>query len=166
MPITLTIANLPDGSNTLCGFTQFWLRYVRGFSPQFHCQRSLRGFSDPRFWRRMQLGQTFELLEPARYQYVYLCGVTSRRYPGMHLALLPNASAEARAVTYNGVEITVRGALRLDIPPLPDGFAGMPHAHTSCVNWQFGVRYYGLGPDDRDRLLTEMRPKVERQSSK
>jgi hypothetical protein len=85
-----------------------------------------------------------------RYQYIYLCGVTARRYPGLHLALLPDASAEARTTTYNGIEISVRGARRLDIPPLPDGFAGMPHAYTSCVNWQFGVKYYGLNESNRE----------------
>src|SRR5512133_1329388 len=113
LPITLTISAPPDGGSTLTGFTQFWLRYVRGFSPQFHCQRSLRGFNDPRFRRGMQLGQTFELLEPVRYQYIYLCGVTARRYPGLHLALLPDASAEASTKIYNGIEISVRGARRL-----------------------------------------------------
>ncbi len=146
MPVVLTISSFPDGSPKLTGFTHFWLRYVRGFSPQFHCQRSLRGFNDPRFCRDMQLGASFELLDPSRYDYVYLCGVTARRYPGLHLALVPDSSATARAVTYNGIEITVTGARQLDIPPLPDGFAGMSHPYTSCCNWQFGVRYYGLQP--------------------
>ncbi len=144
MAITLTIGLLPDGGNRLTGFTQFWLRYVHGFSPHFHCQKSLRGFNDPRFKRDMQVGVSFELLEPVRYEYIYVCGVTVRRYPGLHLALVPESSAIACAVTYNGIEIVVHGARQLDIPPLPDGYAGMPHAYTSCVNWQFGVRYYGL----------------------
>ena len=144
MTITLSMGLLPDGSNYLSGFTQFWLRYVHGFSPHFHCQKSLRGFNDPRFHRNMQLGESFELLAPGRYDYVYLCGVTSPRYPGLHLALAPGASASARALTYNGIEIDVIGAQQLEIPPLPDGFAGMSRRFTTCCNWQFGVRYYGL----------------------
>ncbi|MGE5072433.1 MAG: hypothetical protein ACM3MF_03320 [Anaerolineae bacterium] len=149
MTITLTLSVLPDGGTTLTGFTQFWLRYVRGFSPQYHCQRSLRGFNDPRFSRHMQLGQSVALLEPVRYQHIYLCGVTARRYPGLHLALLPDASEQAHAVTYNGIKISVRGARRLEIPALPEGYAGMPHSYTSCINWQFGVCYYGSRPVNR-----------------
>ena len=144
MAITLTIGLLPDGCNTLHGFTQFWLRYVHGFSPHFHCQKSLRGFNDPRFRRDMQIGELFELPEPERYQYVYLCGVTARKYPGLHLALAPEPSGVARLETYNGIEITVKGARRLEIPALPDGYAGMTRKYTTCCNWQFGVKYYGL----------------------
>ncbi len=143
MPITLALSLLPDGGDRLVGFTQFWLRYVHGFSPHFHCQKSLRGFNDPRFRRDMQLGARFSLL-PGHYDYIYLCGVTSKQHPGLHLALAPDTSATARAITYNGIEVTVSGASQLDIPALPDGYAGMSRAYTTCLNWQFGVRYYGL----------------------
>ena len=135
---------MADGSRKLSGFTQFWLRYVRGFSPHFHCQRSLRGFNDARFRRDMEIGRMCELEEPGRYEYIYLCGVTARRYPGLHMALRPRPLAVARATTYNGVEIAVSGAEGLEIPALPDGYAGLSRAYTTCVNWQFGVRYYGL----------------------
>lgn len=136
---------LPDDADRLTGFTQFWLRYVHGFSPHFHCQKSLRGFNDPRFKRGMQIGESFELLDDSRYAYIYVCGVTPRQYPGLHLALKPDASAVARVLTYNGIEIAVAGARQLEIPPLPDGFAGMSRKYTTCRNWQFGVKYYGLG---------------------
>ncbi len=144
MSITLKMSLLPDGSNRLRGFTQFWLRYVHGFSPHFHCQKSLRGFNDPRFRRGMQIGESFELLDPGSYDYIYLCGVTGPKYPGLHLALAPEASATACAATYNGIIITVQGARQLEIPALPDGYAGMSRRYTTCCNWQFGVRYYGL----------------------
>ncbi len=144
MSIILTIGLLPDRSNRLNGFTQFWLRYVHGFSPHFHCQRSLLGSNDPRFRRDMQIGQAFELLEPGRYDYIYLCGVTAKKYPGLHLALAPDGSASAHVITYNDIGITVAGARQLEIPPLPEGYAGMSHAYTSCCNWQFGAKYYGL----------------------
>ncbi len=144
MSITLTFSLLPDDTDRLVGFTHFWLRYVRGFSPHFHCQRSLLGFNDPRFKRGMQLGASFDLLDPARYDYIYLCGVTARKFPGLHLALKPASSAVARALTYNGIQVTVTGAQQLDILSLPDGFAGMSRKYTTCCNWQFGVQYYGL----------------------
>lgn len=142
--ITVTIGLLPDGGRRLSGFTQFWLRYVHGFSPHFHCQKSLRGFSDRRFSRDMQLGESLELLETGRYDYIYLCGVTAERHPGLHLALLPDATATAKTVTYNGIAISAVGARQLEIPALPDGYAGMSRKYTTCVNWQFGVQYYGL----------------------
>lgn len=142
--VVLTISLFPDGTSRLRGFTQFWLRYVRGFSPQFHCQRSLRGFNDTRFRRDLHVGQVFELQPGGHFDYIYLCGVTGRSHPGLHLALKPEPAASARVVTYNGLEVTADGARQLEIPPLPDGFAGMAHAYTSCVNWQFGVHYYGL----------------------
>ncbi len=144
MGVALTIGLLPDGSRRLRGFTQFWLRYVHGFSPHFHCQKSLRGFNDPRFRRDMEIGQSFDLLERDRYDYIYLCGVTAKAVPGLHLALASDPFASARAVTYNGIEVIVSGARQLEIPALPDGYAGMSRKYTTCCNWQFGVKYYGL----------------------
>jgi hypothetical protein len=143
--MNLTFSLLPDGSNQLSGFSHFWLFYVRGFSPQFHCQKSLKGSIDQRFHRKMELGQSFELLEPGKYDYIYLCGVTPAKFEGLHLALKPEEGAYAETVTYNGLKITVTHARELLIPDLPDGFASMPHNYTSCRNWQFGGEYYGLG---------------------
>ncbi len=144
MTIILTMSLLPDGSNQLRGFTQFWLRYIHGFSPHFHCQKSLRGKSDPRFKKNMIIGKLFELAEPKNYKHIYLCGVTAKKYPGLHFALLPESGASAHTVTYNGIEISVIGAKALNIPYLPDGFAGMSRNYTTCRNWQFGVEYYGM----------------------
>ncbi len=144
MPITLTISALPDGSRQLTGFSQFCLRYVHGFSPHFHFQKSLRGFNDPRFRRDMEIGRSFELLERPPDEYIYLCGVTARAHPGLHLALKPEPGTSSEAATYNGILIHVTGARQLEIPPLPDGFAGMSRKYTTCVNWQFGVQFYGL----------------------
>jgi hypothetical protein len=144
MLVILSIGLLPDHSSQLRGFSHFWLRYVHGFSPHFHCQKSLRGVNDPRFERKMTLGVSFELLQPKGYEYIYLCGVTAHEYPGLHLALAPEASASARIITHNGIVISVAGARRLEIPALPDGYAGMSRKYTTCCNWQFGVKYYGL----------------------
>ena len=144
MSLTLSIGLLPDGSSQLRGFSHFWLRYIHGFSPHFHCQKSLRGVNDPRFKRKMTIGVSFQLLEPNGYDYIYLCGVTAAAYPGLHLALAPDASASARTITYNGIEIVVTGARKLEIPTLPDGYAAMSRKYTTCCNWQFGVKYYGL----------------------
>src|SRR5208283_2673681 len=133
-----------DGTDQLTGFVQFWLRYVHGFSPHFHCQQSLRGESDPRFNRAMKIGTSYDLLPRKRYDYIYLCGVTPRLLPGLHLAVVPQFGATVHMHTYNGIEIAVADAQQLEIPQLPDGFAGMSRKYTFCRNWQFGVQYYGL----------------------
>jgi hypothetical protein len=110
----------------------------------------------------MQIGESFELIETDRYDYVYVCGLTARRYPGLHLALKPAPAASVRLVTYNGIEISVFGARQLEIPPLPEGYAGMSRKFTTCCNWQFGVRYYGL-----DELRSELvRERCDRGCSK
>ena len=144
MTITLSIEAPAGGPGRLQGFRYFWLRYVHGFSPHFHCQRSLLGFNDARFHRDMLTGASFDLLESKPYDYIYLCGLPPGRGPGLHLALAPQAGAAVRAETYNGFIIRVTGARRLEIPGLPDGYAGMSRKFTTCCNWQFGVRYYGL----------------------
>ena len=66
MKIELTFGTLPDGSNQLTGFYIFWLMYVHGFSPHFHCQKSLRGKIDPFFHKEMEIGKTYTLRNSSR----------------------------------------------------------------------------------------------------
>ncbi len=154
MVVTITFSPTPDGSDELRGFTHFWLRYVHGFSPHFHCQKSLRGENDPRFRKGMRLGQTYALAVPARCRYIYLCGVAPHHEPGLHLALEPQPDALATVTTHNGIEISVTGADQLDIPTLPDGYAGLGREFTTCRNWQFGVAYFGMS-DFRPELVKD-----------
>lgn len=148
----LALSPLPDGTTRLSGFRFFWLRYVWGFVPHEHCQRSLLGVNDDRFTREMELGISLELRPPARCRHVYLCGVTPQAYPGLHFAFEAAPGEMAEATTYHGITVTVSDARRLPIPPREDGFAGMPHAYTSCCNWQFGVETYGLNGLQRERV--------------
>ena len=57
MGIILTISKLPDEGELFTGFRYVWLRYVRGFNSDEHCQRSLRGYNDPRFVNKMPIGK-------------------------------------------------------------------------------------------------------------
>jgi len=152
LSIILTISRFPDDDDQIKGFSSFWLRYVHGFSPHFHCQQSLLGENDPRFTNHMTIGAKFELEEPLKYRHIYLCGVTSKQFPGLHFALLPKEGASAVAKTYNGLVITAVGAKRLEIPELPDGFAGMDRIYTTCCNWKFGVEYYGISNMRRELI--------------
>jgi len=144
MTIILTISKLPDGGEFFTGFKYAWLRYVKDFDSNVHCQRSLKGYNDPRFVNKMPIGKAFDLDDPAKYRHIYLCAEAVIHDAGLHFALLPEEGAAAQITTYNGIEITAANARRLVIPALPDGFDGREHAFTSCVNWQFGVEYYGL----------------------
>ena len=144
MTIILTISKLPDGGEFFTGFKYAWLRYVKDFDSNVHCQRSLKGYNDPRFVNKMPIGKAFDLDDPAKYRHIYLCAEAVIHDAGLHFALLPEEGAAAQITTYNGIEITAANARRLVIPALPDGFDGRKHAFTSCVNWQFGVEYYGL----------------------
>ena len=144
MSVVVTMTPQFASQDRLTGFTHFWLRYVRGFSPHFHCQQSLRGTSDPRFRKGMPLGNPITLLDFYRFDYIYLCGVAPKPCPGLHLALKVSPGVLIETETYNGIRIRVEGASDLDIPSLPDGFAGMSRRFTRCRNWQFGVAYYGL----------------------
>jgi hypothetical protein len=145
MSIILTIGRLPEGSDLLTGFKYVWLRYVKGFDPGVHCQKSLKGHNDLRFINKMTIGKSFELEDPAKYRHIYLCADAVIPDCGLHFALLPEEGTSAQVTTYNGIEITAVNARQLVIPSLPDGFEGREHAYTSCCNWQFGVEYYGLG---------------------
>ena len=144
MGIILTIGKFPDGSEFFTGFRYVWLWYVHGFNPNVHCQKSLKGYPDRRFVNKMPIGKSFELDNPGNYRHIYLCAEAVIQDAGLHFALLPEESAVAQVTTYNGIEIIATNARQLVIPPLPDGFGGKDHSFTSCLNWQFGVEYYGL----------------------
>jgi hypothetical protein len=147
MKITLAISKLPDGSDHFIGFKYIWLRYIHGFSPRFHCQKSLLGTNDLRFINKMTIGRSFVLEDPAKYKHIYLCGDAVFPDSGLHFALQPQEGSFAKVTTYNGIDITAINARQLTIPRLEEGFAGMPHSYTSCCNWQFGVENYGLDLD-------------------
>ena len=144
MEIIMTIGKTPVALSVFTGFQYIWLRYVHGFNPHKHCQRSLLGRNDPGFTNRMEIGRSFVLKGPKGYKHIYLCGEASVPNSGLHLALLPEEGATAEMTTYNGIQIVIENTRKLEIPTLSDGYERMSHLYTSCVNWQFGVAYYGI----------------------
>jgi hypothetical protein len=146
MKIELTFGTLPDGSNQLTGFYIFWLMYVHGFSPHFHCQKSLRGNIDPFFHKKMEIGKTYELREPFDYHYIYLCGITAKPYRecGLHLAVQPEEGAVTHLITYNKIPIEVTNARQLEFQDLPADTPDLGDKFRTCRNWQFGYSKYGM----------------------
>lgn len=67
-----------------------------------------------------------------------------RRYCNLHLPVRYQPGATASATTYNGYTVQVRDAIALDIPPVADGWNGLPIRHTRCKNFQFGMAYFGV----------------------
>jgi hypothetical protein len=124
----------------LTGFTYFWLKYVSAFNPRVHCARCLVGAYSQRVKKDMPLGAPITLDE-ATAPLLYLCGVTSRWPTNLHIAMLPKVGVQIVKRTYHNLVVTIDDAEELPIPPLADGFRGLPRAFTTCRNYQFGVAY-------------------------
>jgi hypothetical protein len=151
-------------SDKLEGFIfGFWAKFVNGFNPMEHCQACLYGPREKRIGLEMTTNKEIALKERqvATNPYFYICGVTSRWRNNFHLAMEWAKGEEARGVTFNGFEISVTDAREIPIPPLPDGFAGLPKSFTTCRNFQFAVDRFGL-PED----YVPPKPKPKKKSGK
>ena len=167
MEIEMTIGKMPIGidkcNNELSGFRFLWIMYVTGFKREENCQKCLKGKLDDRFLGKpIMIDQTYILKDPTTYNQIYICAepykkdakthLTSLKdwkravypYPGLQLALQPEQGSNVSLQTFNGVAITITNVRKLEIPYLPDGFAGMEKRQTRCCVWQFGVSTYGL----------------------
>ena len=135
----------------LRGFSYLWVKYVTGFDGRYHCANGLRGtyhwpLGVPIFT------PSSHTLNADKYRYIYLCGVAQTRWAdNLHLPMEHALGETISDVTYNGVPIFIQNARRLDIPWIEDGWRDFPRSYTTCRNWQFEVRYFGL--DDQARLL-------------
>lgn len=145
MQIEVEFSDMPDRTGVLTGYPWFWMRYVRGFMPWFHCAKSFVGERDKRFYPGMVLPVKIVLQDPTSYRHAYLCGVSPIKDTGLHLALLPEEGTKFTHKTYNGMVIQVSNARQLFIRKLDAGFMAMPWSYVSCCNWQFGIQYYGTG---------------------
>ena len=79
---------------------------------------------------------------------VYICGVakgpdSERKHRNLHLPLLYERGAMATLSTHNGYEVTAMNAAQLEIPPVPDGWNGLPLRHTRCKNFRFAHSWFG-----------------------
>ena len=73
----------------------------------------------------------------------YVCGVTGRGYPtNLHVAFRPGKDAVIEEVLPHWQRLTIVGAERLPIPPLPEGWRGLDQSFTTCRNFRFGAHYF------------------------
>lgn len=147
--ITVTIASAVQPEGPIQGFRFFWAFYVNGFRHERHCQPCFKGKLDAQMYTgNVQCGQTYRLSRMDRYPNVNICGVgagpkDSRRGKNLHLPIRYEPGETVRTETYNGYVIRAENAVRMEIPPLPEGWQGRSFQTTSCKNFQFGVAYFG-----------------------
>ncbi len=147
--ITLRITHptLPPGR--VQGFSLIWAFYVKGFIPEKHCQFCFKGLRAPNFHSRNAASGVDIVLDRLDVSpIVYVCGVAmgsedQRKYRNLHLPVEYEPGATAKAETYNGYTVEVVNARALPIPPVPDGWSGLPTYHTRCKNFQFGLAQFG-----------------------
>ncbi|BCS33638.1 hypothetical protein TBR22_A28650 [Luteitalea sp. TBR-22] len=131
------------------GFSLIWAFYVKGFIPETHCQCCFKGLRAPNFHSRNASSGVdiiLDLLDVSPI--VYICGVAmgpedQRKYRNLHLPVRYEEGSTTSATTYNGYTVEVTNARALPIPPVPDGYNGLPPHHTRCKNFQFGLATFG-----------------------
>src|SRR5215472_8100711 len=156
-PISVTFSPRTDESahySSVMGFLHLWAVYVRGFNPQHHCQRCLRGpISKLITSRRTPVLQQIVLDEARNFSVVYICGVSNGRIGdrsnrNLHLPLRCVPGEYFEYETYNKYRIVVRNAQLLPIPHLEDWWMGYSPAFSRCSNFRFCATFFGL-PESR-----------------
>ena len=147
--ITLTVSHPRIPAGPIEGFRFLWAFYVRGYRPEFHCQRCFIGHRVEEFSTRTARSGTTTVLDRLdRYPYVYVCGVgagkkTELRHQNLHLPLRYKEGGIVETPTYNGYIFHLENAEELPIPALPDDWMGLDREHARCKNFQFAVAYLG-----------------------
>ena len=131
------------------GFRFLWAFYVNGFDPTTHCQPGFKGSRVDEFCTpTARSGPVFTFDRMDRFPFVYVCGVgigpdQDRWKQNLHLPMRFKEAGVVEATTYNGYAVVAHNAELVEIPPLPDGWNGLPRKHTRCKNFQFAVGVFG-----------------------
>lgn len=130
-------------------FRHLWGKYLIGFKPETHCQRSFvtRDAADV---RPTMLDGDYVLDDS--HGLFYLCGVgyKERHHTNVHLAVRPKKGSVAAIGSAYGVRFTIRDAqaipikhpMLLEVPP--QGLEGLSKSHLSCKNFQFGCQMFAV----------------------
>ena len=147
--ITLTVSHPRIPAGPIEGFRFLWAFYVRGYRPEFHCQRCFIGHRVEEFsTSTARSGSNTVLDQLDRYPYVYVCGVgagkkSELRHKNLHLPLRYEEGGIVEKPTYDGYIFRAENAEELPIPALPDDWMGLEREHARCKNFQFAVAYLG-----------------------
>ncbi len=123
-----------------------WLKYITGFNYQRHCAQGFSGtycrlHESPK-GRLVNAGMYTKELNEWPFQFLYLCGVTSKYENNLHIAFRPELGGKI-AFEDDRIRVVVSNATQLSIRPIADGFAGFAREFTTCRNWQFGMEHMG-----------------------
>lgn len=151
MPKTISLQfthpSIPPGR--VEGFRFLWAFYVSGYDPKKHCQPCFKGRRVDEFCTpTARSGPVIALDRMDQFPYVYVCGVGAgpdrdRWKQNLHLPMRFKQGGVVEATTYNGYSVVARDAELVEIPPLPDGWNGLPLSHTRCRNFRFAVGAFG-----------------------
>lgn len=125
---------------SLGGFRYWWMKHVFGFNEQQHCARCFVGPYEKQVGREMLLRRDV-LLTPSDAPFLYLCGVaiSGGWANNFHVAMRRAPGKSILARTYDGLKVEIENVEQVAIPPLPNGWGGLPRSYTTCRNFQFGV---------------------------
>lgn len=149
----MILAVTPPAGRASPHFYHLWLRRITGITDRAgeHCIGCLQCTRDPRLSAktrgvtRLDLPplQGFLGAEPGSPVH-YVCGVSPKGWAtNLHLALVDAPlSAEVEEVGWDGTRVLVRGARRVLIPEVPDGWEGRALAQTRCRNWRFAQGWF------------------------
>lgn len=146
-------------------FRHLWGKYIVGFRPATHCQRSLVKKDEPAV-RPTMIDGVYDLDDS--YQLFYLCGVgfKEKHNTNVHLAVRPKPGSVAAVGSAYGVRFTIRDAQAIHIihPMLlkspPSGLDRLKEGHIKCKNFQFGCQVFDadiVGEDAEGVVVTALR---------
>lgn len=131
--VSVRLSRAPRGDR----YRYFWAKGVEGFDSTKCCLPSLVG---PRV-RSVSVDAQGDLELPATSPYLYICGSFAKYDTNTHIAMRPEAAASFVETTASGLVIEVRGAVRLEIPPVPAGL--FSEKQRRCRNFRFGYSVFG-----------------------
>jgi hypothetical protein len=122
-----------DHYRALRGYSYFWIKYVTGFDPRYHCAAGLKcapnlkdnGYHWPNGTH--QFTPSKHILNKHPFEYIYMCGVARTRWAdNLHIPMVQAPGEMIEDVTYLGVPILIQNARRLEIPWIEDGWNNLP----------------------------------------
>lgn len=140
-----TIIVTLEGGRTLVKHPFWWCKAVTGFNQQHHCAACLRGpFLKLGGRWAPPMNRATPYVMPPRAVCLYFCGVSTGGWiHNFHAPLTPEPGAQVILPMFGSQVFVADGAKLLEIPPLPEGFGGLPKSFWSCRNFQFAVSQFG-----------------------
>ena len=147
MRLTVSGLNSTQAPNQ---FAHLFGRYVYGIRPENHCNLCLVATQANAIKPTMRDSDDIELKD----ELFYLCGVGNKskslplelqlRQTNVHLAVRPRKGSVTSIGSVYGVTFTIEDGQAIPIQSLPDGFEGLPTAHSRCKNFQFAYQMFNV----------------------